>query len=175
MDEMVDKKFITREDIDDYLIQASNKEQKNLAMNIHQLSEKSQKKLLHTQHPDVNEAVDISTVRNQFIDYSTSLSLSEEGKRWLINFSLRRFNVLPSAVKDFKEVKENVALYLETLKKCDEYKYYYYKDAFEGKITFKQADTYYKYYCEQQLPKRLTTAKFKDGLEKVLKLKYSKK
>ena len=175
MDEMVDKKFITREDIDDYLIQVSNKEQKNLAMNIHQLSEKSQKKLLHTQHPDVNEAVDISTVRNQFIDYSTSLSLSEEGKRWLINFSLRRFNVLPSAVKDFKEVKENVALYLETLKKCDEYKYYYYKDAFEGKITFKQADTYYKYYCEQQLPKRLTTAKFKDGLEKVLKLKYSKK
>ena len=175
MDEMVDKKFITREDIDDYLIQASNKEQKNLAMNIHQLSEKSQKKLLHTLHPDVNEVVDISTVRNQFIDYSTSLSLFEEGKRWLINFSLRRFNVLPSAVKDFKEVKENVALYLETLKKCDEYKYYYYKDAFEGKITFKQADTYYKYYCEQQLPKRLTTDKFKDGLEKVLKLKYSKK
>lgn len=175
MDEMVDKKFITREDIDDYLIQASNKEQKNLAMNIHQLSEKSQKKLLHTKHPDVNEAVDISTVRNQFIDYSTSLSLSEEGKRWLINFSLIRFNILPSAVKDFKEVKENVALYLETLKKCDEYKYYYYKDAFEGKITFKQADTYYKYYCEQQLPKRLTTAKFKDGLEKVLKLKYEKK
>ena len=175
MSEMIKNKLITREDIDDYLIRVSNKEQKNLAMNIHQLSEKSQKKLLHTKHPDLNEAVDISTVRNQFIDYSTSLSLSEEGKRWLINFSLIRFNVLPSAVKDFKEVKENITLYLETLKKCDEYKYYYYKDAFEGKITFEQADTYYKYYCEQQLPKRLTTAKFKDGLEKVLKLKYSKK
>ena len=46
MDEMVDKKFITREDIDDYLIQASNKEQKNLAMNYSSVIRKISKEVI---------------------------------------------------------------------------------------------------------------------------------
>ena len=66
---------------------------------------------------------------------------------------------------------ENITLYLETLKKCYEYKYQYYKEAFEGKITFEQADNYYKYYCEKLLPKYGRKYNF----EKILKLKYSKK
>ena len=69
---------------------------------------------------------DTLNIKNQYIDDHTSVSFSEEEKRWLINFSLIQFNVLPSVVKDFKEVKENITLYLETLKKCDEYKYQYY-------------------------------------------------
>ena len=126
---------------------------------------------MHTDLSDLGHLIDTLTIKNQYLDDHTSVSFSEEEKRWLINFSLIQFNVLPSVVKDFKEVKENITLYLETLKKCDEYKYQYYKEAFEGKITFEQADNYYKYYCEKLLPKYGRNYNF----EKILKLKYSKK
>ena len=167
----VKEKLITREDIADYFIRLSVVEQKNLVESMGQLSEGTQNELLHTDHSNLGHLIDTLTIKNQYIDSHTPVSFSEEEKRWLINFSLIRFNVLPSAVKDLKEVKENITLYLETLKKCDEYKYQYYKEAFEGKITFEQADNYYKYYCEQLLPKYAKNYNF----EKILKLKYSKK
>ena len=167
----IKEKLITREDIADYFIRLSNVEQKNLVESIAQLSEVTQNELLHADHSDLGNLIDTLNIKNQYIDSHTPVSFSEEEKRWLINFSLIRFNVLPSVVKDFKEVKENITLYLETLKKCDEYKYQYYKEAFEGKITFEQADNYYKYYCEKLLPKYGRNYNF----EKILKLKYSKK
>lgn len=167
----IKEKLITREDIADYFIRLSVVEQKNLVESMGQLSEGTQNELLHTDYSNLGHLIDNLTIKNQYIDSHTPVSFSEEEKRWLINFSLIRFNVLPSAVKDFKEVKENIMLYLETLKKCDEYKYQYYKEAFEGKITFEQADNYYKYYCEQLLPKYGRNYNF----EKILKLKYSKK
>lgn len=167
----IKEKLITREDIADYFIRLSNVEQKNLVESIAQLSEVTQNELLHTDLSDLGHLIDTLTIKNQYLDDHTSVSFSEEEKRWLINFSLIQFNVLPSVVKDFKEVKENITLYLETLKKCDEYKYQYYKEAFEGKITFEQADNYYKYYCEKLLPKYGRNYNF----EKILKLKYSKK
>ena len=69
---------------------------------------------------------------------------------WLVNLSLTRINVTPSAVKDLKEVKENPTFYLELLKKCDPSKYYYYIDAFDGIISFEEADQYYQYYLENR-------------------------
>ena len=49
-----------------------------------------------------------------------------------------------------KEVKENPTFYLELLKKCDPSKYYYYIDAFDGIISFEEADQYYQYYLENR-------------------------
>lgn len=69
---------------------------------------------------------------------------------WLVNLSLTRINVTPSAVKDLKEVKENPTFYLELLKKCDPSKYYYYIDAFDRIISFEEADQYYQYYLENR-------------------------
>lgn len=64
---------------------------------------------------------------------------------WLVNLSLTEPNVLPSMVKENREVLENTKLYLELLKKIDSDKYYDYKDAFEGRISFEDADKYYTY------------------------------
>ena len=89
----------------------------------------------------------------------------------LINLSLIYYDVLPSVVKDFEEVKNNVELYLDLLKKCDEKKYYYYKNAFEGKISFEQADSYYKYYIDNLIDDKVDLW---DDMENILKLKYTK-
>ncbi len=76
--------------------------------------------------------------------------MSPEEQLWLVNLSLTRENVLPSAVRNTEEVKENLELYLELLKKCDERKYMYYRDAFSGNLAFEVADHTYQYYLENQ-------------------------
>ena len=82
-------------------------------------------------------------------DFDSNL-LSPEEQLWLVNLSLTRKNVLPSAVKNIEEVKENLEFYLELLKKCDERKYMYYQDAFAGTRTFEIADQAYQYYLKNQ-------------------------
>ena len=88
--------------------------------------------------------------------------MSPEGQLWLVNLSLTRENVLPSAVRNIEEVKENLELYLELLKNCDERKYMYYQDAFSGNLAFEVADHTYQYYLEnQRKPKKYSERKQK--------------
>ena len=86
---------------------------------------------------------------NYVTDFDSNL-LSPKEQLWLVNLSLTRKNVLPSAVKNIEEVKENLELYLELLKKCDERKYKYYIEAFRGNISFAEATSAYQYYLENQ-------------------------
>ena len=109
---------------------------------------------------------------NCIYDGSTPFPNTSSSRLKLINLSLVYYNVLPSVVKDFKEVRENVELYLDLLKKCDEKKYYYYKNAFEGKISFEQADSYYKYYLDHSLDSHVYLW---GDMSHILELKYPKK
>ena len=125
----------------------------------------------------INQLIEMNLIdKNDIDDYLIKVPVSfvntKDSRLKLINLSLIYYKVLPSVVKDFKEVRENVELYLELLKKCDEKKYYYYKNAFEGKISFEQADTYYKYYLDYLLDEKIDLW---GDMHHILKLKYSKK
>ena len=115
------------------------------------------------------ERVDQMALDEDYVTDVDSEFMSPEEQLWLVNLSLTRKNVLPSAVRNIEEVKENIELYLELLKKCDERKYMYYQDAFAGTLTFETADHAYQYYLINQeekdskidLGKMLTYTKLK--------------
>lgn len=69
--------------------------------------------------------------------------------QYLVLLSLLKSNVLLSTISDNEEVTENVPLYLDMLKELDPIKYYCYRDAFLGKISFDRADDYYRYDYHQ--------------------------
>ena len=104
------------------------------------------------------ERVDQMALDEDYVTDVDSEFMSPEEQLWLVNLSLTRENVLPSAVRNIEEVKENLELYLELLKKCDERKYKYYIEAFRGNIsfafagtrTFEIADQAYQYYLKNQ-------------------------
>ena len=96
------------------------------------------------------ERVDQMALDEDYVTDVDSEFMSPEEQLWLVNLSLTRENVLPSAVRNIEEVKENLELYLELLKKCDERKYMYYQDAFAGTRTFEIADQAYQYYLKNQ-------------------------
>lgn len=81
------------------------------------------------------------------LDYS--VNIPKYTNTWIINLSLTERNVLVSSVIKYNEVLENKELYLELLKKFDNTNYYDYIDAFNGEISFEEADKYYKFDYEQ--------------------------
>ena len=171
INQLIEMNLIDKRDIDDYLINVPVDEQKIFKDNILESDNLIQNSLLESKNKNssVNETDLIYD--NCIYDGSTPFPNTSSSRLKLINLSLVYYNVLPSVVKDFKEVRENVELYLDLLKKCDEKKYYYYKNAFEGKISFEQADSYYKYYLDNLVYDETDLC---DEMYNILKLKYSK-
>ena len=171
INQLIEMNLIDKRDIDDYLINVPVDEQKIFKDNILESDNLIQNSLLESKNKNssVNETDLIYD--NCIYDGSTPFANTSSSRLKLINLSLVYYNVLPSVVKDFKEVRENVELYLDLLKKCDEKKYYYYKNAFEGKISFEQADSYYKYYLDNLVYDETDLC---DEMYNILKLKYSK-
>lgn len=171
INQLIEMNLIDKRDIDDYLINVPVDEQKIFKDNILESDNLIQNSLLESKNKNssVNETDLIYD--NCIYDGSTPFPNTSSSRLKLINLSLVYYNVLPSVVKDFKEVRENVELYLDLLKKCDEKKYYYYKNAFEGKISFEQADSYYKYYLDNLVYDKTDLC---DDMHNILKLKYSK-
>ena len=172
INQLIEMNLLDKADIDDYLVKVSTNKQRSFKDNILGLDNHTKKSLLESK--DKNSSVnETDLIYDDWIyDGLNSFPNTKDSRLKLINLSLIYYNVLPSVVKDFKEVRENVELYLELLKKCDEKKYYYYKNAFEGKISFEQADTYYKYYLDQLLDSHVYLW---GDMSHILKLKYSKK
>ena len=172
INQLIEMNLLDKTDIDDYLVKVSTNKQRSFKDNILGLDNHIKKSLLESK--DKNSSVnETDLIYDDWIyDGLNSFPNTKDSRLKLINLSLIYYNVLPSVVKDFKEVRENVELYLELLKKCDEKKYYYYKNAFEGKISFEQADTYYKYYLDQLLDSHVYLW---SDMSHILKLKYSKK
>lgn len=172
INQLIEMNLLDKTDIDDYLVKVSTNKQRSFKDNILGLDNHIKKSLLESKNKNssLNET---DLIYDDWIyDGLNSFPNTKDFRLKLINLSLIYYNVLPSVVKDFKEVRENVELYLELLKKCDEKKYYYYKNAFEGKISFEQADTYYKYYLDQLLDSHVYLW---SDMSHILKLKYSKK
>lgn len=67
----------------------------------------------------------------------------------LILASLTNSNVSVSTIKENEVVKQNKELYLSLLEQLNGIKYLYYKDAFDGNISFESADEYYKVECSK--------------------------
>ena len=166
---LIEMGLIDKNDIDDYLIKITVERQINFK-NILKL-DNVRSDLLKKKAFGFNYNQNDLIYENCLHGTYSPLTISDYYSLELINLSLIYYNVLPSVVKDFEEVKNNVELYLDLLKKCDEKKYYYYKNAFEGKISFEQADSYYKYYIDNLIDNKIDLW---DDMEKILKLKYPK-
>ena len=166
---LIEMGLIDKNDIDDYLIKITVERQisfKNILKLDNVRSDLLKKKAFGFNY-NQNDLIYENCLHGTY----SPLTISNYYSLELINLSLIYYNVLPSAVKDFEEVKNNVELYLDLLKKCDEKKYYYYKNAFEGKISFEQADSYYKYYIDNLIDDKIDLW---DDMENILKLKYLK-
>ena len=171
INQLIEMNLIDKRDIDDYLINVPVDEQKTFKVNILGSDNNIRESLLKSWNKNLS-ANETDLIYNDGVyNSSTPFANTSSSRLKLINLSLVYYNVLPSVVKDFKEVRENVELYLDLLKKCDEKKYYYYKNAFEGKISFEQADSYYKYYLDNLVYDETDLC---DEMYNILKLKYSK-
>jgi len=158
---LIKQGWLDLEEVKDLLLITSNQEHHSLL--------KSVKGEYQGPVKNLAEKVDQMALDEDYVTDVDSEFMSPEEQLWLVNLSLTRENVLPSAVRNHKEVKENIELYLELLKKCDERKYMYYQKAFAGTRTFEIADHAYQHYLKNQeekdskinLEKMLTYTKLK--------------
>lgn len=139
---LIKQGWLDLEDVKDLLLITSNQEHQSLLKRVKGEYQGPVKNLA--------ERVDQMALDEDYVTDVDSEFMSPEEQLWLVNLSLTRKNVLPSAVRNIEEVKENLELYLELLKKCDERKYMYYQDAFAGTLTFETADHAYQYYLKNQ-------------------------
>lgn len=139
---LIKQGWLDLEDVKDLLLITSNQEHQSLLKRVKGEYQGPVKNLA--------ERVDQMALDEDYVTDIDSEFMSPEEQLWLVNLSLTRENVLPSAVRNIEEVKENIELYLELLKKCDERKYMYYQDAFAGTRTFEIADQAYQYYLKNQ-------------------------
>jgi len=139
---LIKQGWLDLEDVKDLLLITSNQEHQSLLKRVKGEYQGPVKNLA--------ERVDQMALDEDYVTDVDSEFMSPEEQLWLVNLSLTRENVLPSAVRNIEEVKENLELYLELLKKCDERKYMYYQDAFAGTRTFEIADQAYQYYLKNQ-------------------------
>lgn len=139
---LIKQGWLDLEDVKDLLLITSNQEHQSLLKRVKGEYQGPVKNLA--------ERVDQMALDEDYVTDVDSEFMSPEEQLWLVNLSLTRENVLPSAVRNIEEVKENIELYLELLKKCDERKYMYYQDAFAGTRTFEIADQAYQYYLKNQ-------------------------
>lgn len=161
---LLDKRIINKEDFTNYLNTLNEIDKDNFILMLLNLKKKIRKQILEK---------DVKKEELRIKDLSEKKPkklITDDERLVLINLSLSKANVLPSRVKDFKDVAENLELYLDILKRCDPIKHYYYEDAFMGKISFERADKYYKYYLHEKLDDNYLC----DNVNNVLKLKYSK-
>ena len=142
-DYLLNQHVIRLKDVRDLLLVTNNQEHQILLKDV-------EKRIQSYSSTNLSEKIDQMALDwNYVTDFDSNL-LSPEEQLWLVNLSLTRKNVLPSAVKNIEEVKENLELYLDLLKKCDERKYKYYIEAFRGNISFAEATSAYQYYLENQ-------------------------
>lgn len=139
---LIKQGWLDLEDVKDLLLITSNQEHHSLLKRV--------KGEYRGPVKNLAERVDQMALDEDYVTDVDSEFMSPEEQLWLVNLSLTRENVLPSAVRNIEEVKENIELYLELLKKCDERKYMYYQDAFAGTRTFETADQAYQYYLKNQ-------------------------
>lgn len=152
---LIKQGWLDLEEVKDLLLITSNQEHQSLLKRV--------KGEYRGPVKNLAERVDQMALDEDYVTDVDSEFMSPEEQLWLVNLSLTRENVLPSAVRNIEEVKENIELYLELLKKCDERKYMYYQDAFAGTLTFETADHAYQYYLKNQEEKDS-----KIDLEKIL-------
>ena len=167
---LLENKIVNSDDYVNFLDYTTNEDYENLLLSLNNVVGKKQTLEFGKKNNSLNNQVNRAILNRKIIS-SVSKENNIKNSLWLINLSLSRSNVSPSVVKDIKEVRENTALYLDLLNRCDPIKYHYYRDAFNNVITFEEADCNYKYYYNHGYNERIEKLKYDSPIVKTLKLK----
>lgn len=167
---LLENKIVNSDDYVNFLDHTTNEDYENLLLSLNNVVGKKQTLEFCKKNNSLNNKVNRAILKHKIIS-SVSEEKQQKNSLWLINLSLSRSNVSPSVVKDIKEVRENTALYLDLLNRCDPIKYHYYRDAFNNVITFEEADRNYKYYYNHDYNERVEKLKYDSPIVKTLKLK----